>query len=218
MDFLNTLTDNTELFRKGFLGTLALTGSSALIALVLGTLMAAFRVSPVPVLRWIGTTWVTILRNTPLTLLFFASVFAVPKLGLNQLTYFVLAMATLGFYTSAFVCEVVRSGINTVPIGQAEAARSLGLTFSQTLRTVILPQAGRTVIGPIGSVLIALTKNSAIAGGFNVVELFSTQKTLTENANPLFAVFFWIALGYLLITLVLSGIFRGLENRLAVAR
>ena len=90
-------------------------------------------------------------------------------------------MLALGFYTSAFVCEAVRSGINTVPLGQAEAARSLGMTFVQTLRLVVLPQATRTVMPPLSSIFIALTKNSAIAGAFSNTELFSVQKVLSDK-------------------------------------
>ncbi|WP_377269097.1 amino acid ABC transporter permease [Peterkaempfera sp. SMS 1(5)a] len=209
--------DNFALFRDGFLRTVELTALSGLLALVLGVLLAAFRVSPVPPLRIFGTVWVNVLRNTPLVLLFFAVVFGLPKIGVD-LGYFTFAVLALGCYTASFVCETVRSGINTVPIGQAEAARSLGMTFGQTLRLVVLPQATRTVVAPTGSILIALTKNSAIAGAFNIADLYSVMKTWNELGYKIFAVFFWIALGYLVITFAISALFRFLENRLAVAR
>lgn len=215
---MNVLVDHYELFRDGFVGTLKLTLLSAVIALVLGTLMAAFRVSPVPPLRIFGTVWVTILRNTPLTLLFFVAVLILPRLGLRGWSFFALAVLALSTYTSAFICEAIRSGINTVPVGQAEAARSIGMTFTQTLHLIVLPQAARTVVPPIGSLLIALAKNSAIAGGFSVAELFSVQKTLSEEGSNIFVIFFWVAVAYLVITFAISGIFRVLENRLAVAR
>ncbi|MFJ6216263.1 amino acid ABC transporter permease [Streptomyces sp. NPDC092296] len=208
---------NFALFRDGFLGTLELTVLSGLLALVLGVLLAAFRVSPVPPLRIFGTVWVNVLRNTPLVLLFFAVVFGLPKIGIS-LDYFTFAVLALGCYTASFVCETVRSGINTVPLGQAEAARSLGMTFGQTLRLVVLPQAGRTVISPTGSILIALTKNSAIAGAFNVGELYSVMKTWNELGYQIFWIFLWVAVAYLVITFAISGLFRALENRLAVAR
>jgi len=209
--------DNFTLFRDGFLTTLELTVVSSVLALLLGLLLAAFRVSPVPPLRIFGTVWVNLLRNTPLTLLFFAVVFGLPKIGIS-LDYFTFAVLALGCYTASFVCETVRAGINTVPLGQAEAARSLGMTFNQTLRLVVLPQATRTVIAPIGSILIALTKNSALAGAFNVAELYGVMKTWNELGFDIFAIFLWIALGYLVITFAISGLFRLLENRLAVAR
>lgn len=215
---MNVLLDNFALFRQGFFGTLSLTGASAVLALALGVLIAAFRVSPVPPLRAFGTLWVTLLRNTPLTLLFLVATFIVPEVLTTGLSSYQLAVLALGFYTSAFVCEAVRSGVNTVPLGQAEAARSIGMTFTQILRLIILPQAARTVIAPVGSLMIALTKNSAIAGAFSVTELFSTQKLLSDEGLNLTVIFVWIALAYLIITFAISGLFRLLENRLAVAR
>jgi len=130
----------------------------------------------------------------------------------------VFAVLALGCYTSAFICEVLRSGINTVPRGQGEAARSLGMSFSQTLGAVVLPQAFRTVIPPIGSTLIALAKNSAIAGAFSVTELLGTYKTLSELGYNIVWTFVWIAVGYLIITLTISAIFHFLEKRWGVAR
>ncbi|MGW3273323.1 ABC transporter permease subunit, partial [Streptomyces kronopolitis] len=137
---MNVLLDYLPEFRDGFLGTLAITASSGLLALVLGVLIAGFRVSPIPPLRAFGTGWVTVLRNTPLTLLFLVAFFVVPQILFQGASPFVLATLALGFYTSSFVCEAVRSGINTVPLGQAEAARSIGMTFTQTLRLIVLPQ------------------------------------------------------------------------------
>ncbi|MFI9238167.1 amino acid ABC transporter permease [Streptomyces cinnamoneus] len=216
---MNVLSDNFAMFREGFLGTVELTALSALLALVLGTLVAAFRVSPVPALRAFGTAWVTLLRNTPLVLLFLAVTLGLPALGLKGWDSFWLAVMALGCYTSAFICEAIRSGINTVPVGQAEAARSIGMTFNQTLGQIILPQAARTAIPPIGSLMIALAKNTAIASGFNVTELGSVQKTLNAASGyDIYVIFLWIAVCYIIITFTISGLFRLLENRLAVAR
>ncbi|MEU1627863.1 amino acid ABC transporter permease [Streptomyces sp. NPDC020096] len=215
---MNVLLDNFALFRHGFIGTVVLTAVSAVLSLALGTLVAAFRVSPVPPLRIFGTVWVTLLRNTPLTLLFMIAVFVAPQILFPGISYFTLAVSALGCYTSAFVCEALRSGVNSVPLGQAEAARSLGMTFSQTLRLIVLPQATRTVIPPIGSLMIALTKNSAIAGSFNVAELFAQQKRLSEIGYNILEIFVWIALAYLVVTFAISALFRLLEHRLAVAR
>ncbi|MCC3778636.1 amino acid ABC transporter permease [Streptomyces sp. UNOB3_S3] len=216
---MNVLSDNFAMFREGFIGTVELTVLSALLALVLGTLVAAFRVSPVPALRVFGTAWVTLLRNTPLVLLFLAVTLGLPALGLKGWDSFWLAVLALGCYTSAFICEAIRSGINTVPVGQAEAARSIGMTFGQTLAGIVLPQAARTAIPPIGSLLIALAKNTAIASGFNVTELGSVQKTLNAASGyNIYVIFLWIAVCYIIITFTISGLFRLLENRLAVAR
>ncbi|MFD4761654.1 amino acid ABC transporter permease [Streptomyces sp. NPDC058439] len=215
---MNVLLDNFPEFRDGFIGTVSITAVSSVIALVLGVLIAGFRVSPVPPLRIFGTAWVTLLRNTPLTLLFLVSFFVVPEIFFPGMSPFLLGSLALGFYTSSFVCEAVRSGINTVPLGQAEAARSIGMTFSQTLRIVVLPQATRTVIPPLSSIFIALTKNSAIAGAFSVTELFGWQKLMSDRGYAITPVFIWVALGYLVVTFAISGLFWMVERRMEVAR
>jgi glutamate transport system permease protein len=215
---MNVLFDHFTEYREGFVGTLAITAVSAVIALVLGVLMAGFRVSPVPPLRFFGTAWVTLLRNTPLTLLFLIATFVVPEILFPGMSPFVLASLALGFYTSSFICEAIRSGVSTVPLGQAEAARSLGMTFGQTLRMIVLPQAVRTVLPPLSSLLIALTKNSAIAGAFSVTELFGWQKLMSDQGFNVVPLFISVALGYLVITFAISGVFRLLERRMEVAR
>ncbi|MEU3400400.1 glutamate transport system permease protein [Streptomyces filamentosus] len=214
---MDVLTENFSLYAEGFLGTLELTVYASALALVLGFVMAAFRVAPVGSFRVFGTAWVTVLRNTPLTLLFFAVMLGLPRFGI-VLPFELFAVLALGCYTSAFICEALRSGINTVPVGQGEAARSLGMSFTQTLGAVVLPQAFRSVIPPIGSTLIALAKNSAIAGAFSVTELLGTYKTLSELGYNIIWTFVWIAVGYLIITLAISAVFNVLEKRWGVAR
>ncbi|MEU3608793.1 amino acid ABC transporter permease [Streptomyces sp. NPDC035033] len=214
---MDVLTENFSLYGEGFLGTLELTVYASALALALGFVMAAFRVAPVGSFRVFGTVWVTVLRNTPLTLLFFAVMLGLPRFGL-VLPFQLFAVLALGCYTSAFICEALRSGINTVPVGQGEAARSLGMSFTQTLGAVVLPQAFRSVIPPIGSTLIALAKNSAIAGAFSVTELLGTYKTLSELGYNIVWTFVWIAVGYLIITLAISAVFNVLEKRWGVAR
>ncbi|MEV0190962.1 amino acid ABC transporter permease [Kitasatospora purpeofusca] len=214
---MKTLTDNWSTYWEGFLGTLSLFLVSAVLALVLGVLIASFRVSPVKPLRVFGTAWVTLLRNTPLTLLFFIVVLGLPRFDIT-LPFFTFAVLALGCYTSAFVCEAMRAGVNTVPVGQGEAARSLGMTFGQTMGLVVLPQAYRSVVAPIGSVMIALAKNTAIAGSFSVTELLGTYRTINELGYSIVWTFVWIAVGYLIITLAVSLVFNLLERRVAVAR
>ncbi|MFE7976108.1 amino acid ABC transporter permease [Streptomyces shenzhenensis] len=214
---MNVLTDNFSTYAQGFLGTLQLTVYASVLALVLGFVMASFRVAPVAALRAIGAAWVTVLRNTPLTLLFFAVLLGLPRFGL-VLPFQVFAVLALGCYTSAFICEALRAGINTVPKGQGEAARSLGMTFGQTLGLVVLPQAFRSVIPPVGSTLIALAKNSAIAGAFSVTELLGTYTTLGELGYNVVWTFVWIAVGYLVVTLAISALFNLLERTWGVAR
>ncbi|MBD0691823.1 amino acid ABC transporter permease [Streptomyces sp. CBMA123] len=214
---MKTLTDNWSTYWEGFLGTISLFAVSAVLSLVLGVLIAGFRVSPVRPLRVFGTVWVTLLRNTPLTLLFFIVVLGLPRFNIT-LPFYTFAVLALGCYTSAFVCEAMRSGINTVPTGQGEAARSLGMSFGQTMGLVVLPQAYRSVVAPIGSVMIALAKNTAIAGSFSVTELLGTYRTINELGYSIIWTFVWIAVGYLIITLTISAVFNLLERRVAVSR
>jgi glutamate transport system permease protein len=216
---VDAVLDNLPLYWEGFRTTLVLALISGVLSLVIGVLLAACRVSPVPVLRALGTTYVELLRNTPLTMIFFAvtTVFPVVLLRLSPLPGAVVALT---LYTSAFVCEVVRSGINGIPVGQAEAARSVGMTFGQTLTTVVLPQAVRGVLPPLVNVFIALAKNTSVAGGgFFVFELFGVGRRLTnEYPAGITEVLIGVAIFYLLITVPAGQLVGVLERKVAVLR
>lgn len=215
---MGVFVDNLPRVLQGFLQTLGLLGASGLIAFVLGTLLAGMRVAPVPVLRAIGTTYVNIFRNTPLVVLFVVFVAGMPFLGVH-ISFFLRAVVTLSLYTAAFVCEAVRAGINSVQLGQAEAARSIGFTFGQSLSLVVLPQAIRTVIPPLASIFIALAKNTAIAEAFGVLEgTYQFAFLFNRHADSLWPLFFGTALGYIIIVFVIAGIAAVLERRLAVIR
>jgi glutamate transport system permease protein len=216
---------NFDAYVSGFMWILKLAGASAALALVLGILLVAMRVSPVPVLRWFGTGWVNIFRNTPLTLIIFFCYFGLySTLGVSlsdeiDLNNFWLGVVGLSVYTAAFVCEALRSGINTVPPGQAEAARAIGLTFLQTLRIVVLPQAGRAVIAPLGSVLIALTKNTTIVGTLGVLEASNVMKQLiNDNGDQVIPIFLIFAGTFAAVLIPVGYLFGWLANRLAVKR
>ncbi len=216
---------NFDAYLSGFLWILKLTGASAVLALLLGVLLAAMRVSPVPVLRAVGAAWVNIFRNTPLTLVVLFCYFGLySTLGLNladslDLNNYWLGVVGLSAYTAAFVCEAVRSGVNTVPTGQAEAARAIGLTFTQTLRIVILPQATRSVIAPFGSILIALCKNATIVGTIGVLEASSIMKDLlNENGDAVIPIFLVFAGTFAALLIPTGYLFGWLANRLAVKR
>ncbi|WP_458246024.1 amino acid ABC transporter permease [Streptomyces sp. MAI_2237] len=205
--------------------TVKLTVVSALGSLVWGTLLAAMRVSPVPLMRGFGTAYVNIVRNIPLTVIIvfnslgLADIFGV-TMGATDFKIQGFRLAVLGFvaYTAAFVCEAVRSGINTVPLGQAEAARAIGLSFSQTLRLIVLPQAFRSVIGPLANVLIALTKNTTVAAAIGVAEAAALMKTMIENEAQTLLIGAVFALGFVVLTLPTGLILGWLGKRLAVKR
>ena len=214
---MDVLLDNAGVFGEGFWATLRLTVVSGVLALLLGTVLAAMRVAPGAALRAAGTAYVEVVRNTPLTIVFFFAVFVLPQLDVS-LSFFTFAVLALTVYHAAFFCEAVRSGIGSVGVGQAEAARALGLTFAQTLRHVVLPQAFRSVVPPLINVVIALTKNTSIASAFAVAELTAVIGRLSNETGRPIPVLLGVALCYLVITIP-SGLLAGaVEQRVAVVR
>jgi glutamate transport system permease protein len=219
---VGTVVDNLDLYLQGFRTTVSLTLLAAVGALVLGTLIAAMRVSPVPPLRWAATTYVELVRNTPLTVVFFLVVFGLPQVDIGtqttRLPFFRFAVVALTVYTAAFVAEAVRSGINSVDAGQSEASRSIGMTFGQTLRLVVLPQAFRNVIPPLASVFIALLKNTSIASAFGVAEALQiTNGLINRFGNQVLWLLAGTAFGYVVLALTASAAFRLLERAVAPA-
>jgi glutamate transport system permease protein len=205
-------------FFEGFRVTLLLLAVAGVLSLILGTLIAAMRISPVAALRGFAAFWTEIARNTPLTLVFIFTMYVLPMLGV-RLPFLILALVALTYYTSPFVAEALRSGINGVPVGQAEAARSIGLGFGQTVSLVVLPQAFRMTIPPLINVFIALTKNTSVAGGFFVLELFGTTRQLAnDNGNIVIQILITAALLYLVITVPLGFLAGRLERRWVVQR
>lgn len=214
---MDAVLDNLDAFGDGMLETLKLSTLAFLLAFLIGLVVATMRVSPVAPLRAAGLTYVEIFRNIPLTAFFALAVFGLPKVGIT-LSFFKFAVTVLGMYTGAFISEALRSGINTVSAGQAEAARSIGLTFGQTLVNVVLPQALRSVVQPIGSLFIALTKNSAIASQFAVLELTAAFETLTDQEAATLPLLIGTAVAYLLLTIP-AGLLTGvIERRVAIVR
>lgn len=207
--------------------TIQLSFWAALGSLVLGTILAVMRVSPVTVLQKLGASYVNVARNTPLTLIlvfcvlgafYILQISLAPASAPLRTQIFLWALVGLSAYHAAFVCEALRSGVNTVPVGQAEAARAIGLTFTQSLSQVILPQAFRGAIAPLGSVLIALIKNTTVASIIGSQEASAMMKTIVENETGSLIVFFIFALGFVILTLPIGVGFTELSRRLAVKR
>jgi glutamate transport system permease protein len=209
--------------------TVQLAFFAAIGSLLIGTVLAVMRVSPVGVLRGLGAFYVNTVRNTPLTLILLFCVLGVlyvlqvplaptdspTSVRDNAIRW---AIVGLSVYHAAFVCEALRSGVNTVDRGQAEAARSIGLTFAQSMREVILPQAFRGAIAPLGSVLIALIKNTTVASIIGVAEASGLMKTIIENETASVTVFMVFAIGFVILTLPVGLLFTHLSRRLAVKR
>ena len=222
--------DNFDLYLRAFGYTFFLFVVAGLLSLVLGTVLVAMRVGPIAVLRWAATTYVTLARNTPLVIVFAFFSFAAPVLGItfNWLdvhigrfdftAFFGAAVVSLTLYTSSFVCEALRSGVNAVPLGQAEAARAIGLPFGGVMTQVVLPQAFRASIPPLASVQIALIKNTSVAAVFGVAEATAQMRAFTNDfASERTAIFIAFALGYIVIVELFSALSLLLERRYRAA-
>jgi glutamate transport system permease protein len=228
---LDAVFDNFDAYLKAFGYTLALFLVSGFLSMVLGTLLVALRVGPVAVLRWAGATYVTVVRNTPLVIVFAFFSFAAPTLGIrfNWLdvhigefdftAFYGAAVVSLTLYTSTFVCEALRSGVNAVPLGQAEAARAIGLPFGGVMREVVLPQAFRAALPPLASVQIALIKNTSVAAVFGIAEATFQMRSLLNDfgATQRYGIFLCFAAGYVVLVEAFSFLSSRLERRWRVA-
>lgn len=217
---MDDVTSNFDLVLKAFWLTIELLALSGVASLVIGTMLGAMRVGPIAVLARFARLYVAVVRNTPLLIVFTFIFIAAPELGWFVTTPFLLkGVVALTIYTSAFVCEAVRSGINSVPLGQAEASRAIGLTFTQSMKLVVLPQAFRAIVPPLASVLIALAKNTSVAAAFGFIEATARMKYFTNrNADDRILIFLTFALGYIIIVEVMSAGAIALERRWRVAR
>lgn len=227
---MRLVSENLDLLVRAFGYTLLFFVVAAVLSLLLGTLLAAMRVGPVAVLRRAGAAYVLLVRNTPLlvVLLFFR--FAGPQVGLTFSfvdldlgqwrinNIFAALVVGLSLYTAAFVCEAIRSGINAVPLGQAEAARAVGLTFGGVMTQVVLPQAVRASVPPLASVQIALLKNTTVCGALGVLEAFGRMRSFTNNdPGQRYGIFFVFATVFVVLVLALSFVANRLERRWKVA-
>ncbi|SKC79248.1 amino acid ABC transporter permease [Krasilnikoviella flava] len=203
-----------------------LTFWAAIFSLILGTVLALMRISPIASLQWAGATYVNILRNTPLTVIMtflFLAVWTQLQISLSDdfaQNFFRFGVIGLTVYHAAFVCESIRSGVNTVPLGQAEAARAIGLSFLPAARLIILPQAFRGAIAPLGNTLIALLKNSTVVVAVSVSTETSTlmREMIESNANFIYAIFMIFAIGFAVLVIPIGLLTTFLSNRLAVRR
>ncbi|MCO6006386.1 amino acid ABC transporter permease [Actinoallomurus purpureus] len=223
LDF-SPLADNGDKLLTAFWATIRISLTVAVLSLLIGTLITAMRVSPIRVLRIAGGFYVNTLRNTPLTLvLLFCSLGLSDTLkfkisGTSTVNFFWLAVIGMSFYTAAFIAESLRAGINTVPMGQAEAARAIGLTFTQSLRMVIMPQAFRAVVAPLGSVMIAMIKNTTVVLVASYYEAASLMKDMFEQYGATLPIFIGFAVGFMCLTLPTGFFFGWLAKRMQVAR
>jgi His/Glu/Gln/Arg/opine family amino acid ABC transporter permease subunit len=217
--FVDILTENFDAFVAGFWVTVKIVAVAFVIAMAVGTLIAAFRVAPNPVLQRVGGVYVEFFRNIPLLVLLFIAFPGLRRSGV-EITAWVAGVASLGLYTAAYVAESLRSGVFSVSQGQIEASLSLGFSYPETLRRIVLPQAFRTVISPLGSLIIAMIKNSAILGGSILAldDLLKTGRIIQSRTFETVPTFVWAAAGYLILTGLATVAIRRLETRYAVRR
>ena len=227
---MQAVLDDFDAYLKAFGYTFFLFLVAFVFSMILGTILVAMRVGPISILRKATATYVTVVRNTPLVIVFAFFSFTAPyfdiqfkwlqvHIGTFDFTaFFGAAVVSLSLYTSTFVCEALRSGVNAVPLGQAEAARAIGLPFSGVMSQVVLPQAFRASVPPLASVQIALIKNTSVAAVFGIAEATSQMRSFTNDfpgqRNGLFIAF---ALGYIVIVEGFSYLSNRLERRWRVS-
>jgi His/Glu/Gln/Arg/opine family amino acid ABC transporter permease subunit len=216
---LDVLTDHWSEFSSGFWVTVRLVVISFGIAMVVGTLVAALRIAPNKWLQRVGGVYVEVFRNIPLLVLLFISYAGLRRGGVD-INAWVAGTASLGLYTAAYVAEALRSGVFSVGKGQIEASLSLGFSYAETLRRIVLPQAFRTVISPLGSLTIAMIKNSAIIGVslLALPDLLKQARIVQARTFQTDETFFWAAVGYLILTGAVTLLIRNLERRFAIRR
>ncbi len=227
---MSAVLDNFDAYLTAFGYTLFLFLVAGVLSLILGTFLVALRVGPIAVLSKAAGTYVTLVRNTPLVIMFASFSFMAPIFGINFqwldvhigrfdfTTFFGTAVMSLTLYTSSFVCEALRSGINAVPLGQAEAARAIGLPFGGVMTQVVLPQAFRASVPPLASVQIALIKNTSVAAVFGIAEATSQMRSFNNDfASQRIGIFIAFALGYIVLVEAFSFASNRLERRWRVA-
>jgi aspartate/glutamate/glutamine transport system permease protein len=216
---VEVLTDHWSEFSSGFWVTVRLVVISFGIAMVVGTLVAALRIAPNKWLQRVGGVYVEVFRNIPLLVLLFISYAGLRRGGVD-INAWVAGTASLGLYTAAYVAEALRSGVFSVGKGQIEASLSLGFSYAETLRRIVLPQAFRTVISPLGSLTIAMIKNSAIIGVslLALPDLLKQARIVQARTFQTDETFFWAAVGYLILTGTVTLVIRNLERRFAIRR
>lgn len=212
---MQVLLDNLDLFVLGFRNTVLIFVVSAVLSLMLGIVIGVLRIAPSAPMRAVGTVYVNTLRNTPLALLMMFFALGYPKLGLPQLSYMTLAISALVLYTASYVAEVFRAGVNSIDKGQTEAARAIGLNFTQVMTEVLIPQAFRNVVPPLMSVFIALLKNTTVASGFSVMQAGAIAANMSERGENMLVTLLWVALFFLILVLGLAAVQRRFERKWA---
>jgi len=204
--------DYPSLLLQGLELTLAVSLSALLVSVVLGTLLGLLRFFRLPLLGVLGNAYVDVVRGIPLIVLLSVVYYGLPTLGLT-LPSFPAAVMALGLYSAAYTSEIVRGGLSSVPVGQIEAGRSLGLSRAQAVRHVVLPQAWRVALPALGNEFISLILGSSLASAVTLQELFSQGRYITNATYRQFEVYAVLAVMYFGLTFLLTRVVRWLERR-----
>jgi putative glutamine transport system permease protein len=203
-----------DTYMEGFWNTLQISLIALIGSFILGTIIAVMRIAPFKPLNWLGTAYVEFIRNIPLILIVFIFFLGPSTLGFT-LSGFAAGTIGLTVYTAAFIAEAVRAGIQAVSKGQSEAARASGLTYNQAMRYIVLPQALKIVIPPMGNQFLNLVKNSSILSVVAGLDLMYYADLISSKTYVVFSVYIFVALFYLVITVPLSIGLAYLEKRMA---
>lgn len=200
---------------QGAIMTIKITSLSVAVGIAIGIFGGLMRVSKNPILYWLSTVYVEVIRGTPLLVQIFIVYFGLPSLGL-RLTPYLSAVSALGINSGAYVSEIVRGGIQSISKGQMEAARSLGMSYTQAMRYVILPQALVRILPPLGNEFIALIKDSSLVSTIAIAELTRVGQQIITRTFQSFEIWTGVAIFYFIMTYIMSRIVRFLESRLAI--
>ncbi len=216
MDFrFDIIIEYMPLFLEGTLWTILLSISGILIGSILGLFVGMGKMVKNPVIRWIFVIYINCIRGTPLLVQVFIIHFAVMPLFMNPVNPTVSGIVSLSLNASAYIAEIFRAGIQSIDKGQMEAARSLGMTQSQAMRKVVLPQAVKRMIPPLGNEFIVLLKDSSVVALIGVQDILYWGRAATGQYFRVWEPYITVALIYLVLTLTLTYLLRFVERRFA---
>lgn len=217
MDFRWDLVfDSFPLLLVAALVTIKITALSVFIGLCIGIFAGIARVCPVRFLRWVSAVYIDFIRGTPLLVQIFLIYFGIPALTQQRVDPFIAAITACGINSGAYVGEIIRAGIQSIDKGQMEAGRSLGMNYAQTMIYVIMPQAFKRILPPLGNEFIAMLKDSSLVSVIGFEELTRRGQLIIARTYGSFEIWMCVAVIYLVMTLTISQVVAWLERRYQV--
>ncbi|WP_174729777.1 amino acid ABC transporter permease [Mesobacillus harenae] len=214
MEWLNAFIETYPVFLRGMLLTFQLTAVSVFIAIFIGLFFAFLKISNIKPLEWLADLYIFIVRGTPLVVQIFVFYFGLTSLDISQFWSVVLGLA---FHNGAYIAEIFRGTIQSIDRGQMEAGRSLGMTNNLAYRRIILPQAMRRAMPPLGNQFIIALKDSSLASFIGMYELFNVATTYGSNNFDYMTYLLIVAVYYLILVLIFSILVRYIEKRMSIS-